>query len=59
MKNPKFSKRQLSLITRLDKTCKKIPDQILPVKIERIELFGSALRNKQNPGDLDLHAYYS
>ena len=59
MKNSEFSKRQLSLITRLDKICKKIPEQILPVNIERIELFGSALRNKQNPGDLDLHAYYS
>jgi hypothetical protein len=59
MKNSEFSKRQLSLIGRLDKICKKIPKQILPVNIERIELFGSALRNKQNPGDLDLHAYYS
>ena len=59
MKNSEFSKRQLSLVTRLNKICKKIPEQILPVKIERIELFGSGLRKKPNPGDLDLHVYYS
>ena len=52
-----YTKRQESLIRRLERICHNIDN--LPVHVEKILVFGSFLRRKPEPGDVDIALIYS
>lgn len=49
-----FSQRQLILLGRLDSVCKRIESEVLPIIVEEVWIFGSFLRSKENPRDIDV-----
>src|SRR5690348_2687797 len=54
-----LSKKQSSLTQRLQQVCNKINHNVLPLEVNRVEAFGSYIRGKQNPNDIDLIVYYN
>jgi hypothetical protein len=54
-----LSSRQKSLLKRLSKICDRTLNEQLPIVVEEIWGFGSFLRGKERPGDIDLVIKYS
>lgn len=56
---PELSKRQKVFVERLKILCQRAAEEPIPVRIEEVWAFGSFIRLKEKPGDLDLAVKYS